>query len=99
MMIRNKYGRVAGSVDIAEVAQLLAETTDEELRAYYRGLLGESQAGLALDERAQPAVMPEPEPEVDLDGLRAQAETLGVKVDRRWGPDRLRAEIAAASEE
>lgn len=29
-----------------------------------------------------------------LDDLRVRAETLGVKVDRRWGEDRLRAEIA-----
>lgn len=29
--------------------------------------------------------------------LQAEAETLGVEVDKRWGIDRLRAEIAAKS--
>jgi hypothetical protein len=32
----------------------------------------------------------------DYDGLRAHAEALGVKVDRRWGEDRLRQEIQSA---
>lgn len=32
----------------------------------------------------------------ELDDLRAEAEELGVKVDRRWGAERLREEIAAA---
>lgn len=31
-----------------------------------------------------------------LDALRAEAELAGVKVDKRWGPDKLRVEIAAA---
>lgn len=33
----------------------------------------------------------------DLDGLRSAAKAAGVKVDKRWGADRLREEIAAAS--
>jgi nucleotide-binding universal stress UspA family protein len=32
----------------------------------------------------------------DLDALREQAEQAGVKVDKRWGADKLRAEISAA---
>lgn len=36
------------------------------------------------------------EPEVVLAQLREQAEAAGVKVDGRWGADRLREEIAAA---
>jgi hypothetical protein len=35
--------------------------------------------------------------DTDLDGLRSEAEAAGVKVDRRWGEDRLRDELAAAS--
>ena len=35
--------------------------------------------------------------DVDVDALRAQAESLGIKVDKRWGADRLSEEIAAAS--
>jgi hypothetical protein len=33
----------------------------------------------------------------ELEALRAEAEALGVKVDKRWGADRLRAEIDAAA--
>ena len=36
--------------------------------------------------------------EDDLDQLRADAEAKGVKVDGRWGADRLREEIAKAEE-
>jgi hypothetical protein len=32
----------------------------------------------------------------EMDELRRDAQNLGVKVDRRWGADRLRQEIAAA---
>lgn len=39
-----------------------------------------------------------PAPTVDEKAaLQAEAETLGVDVDKRWGIDRLRAEIAAKS--
>lgn len=41
----------------------------------------------------------EPDPEVVLADLRAEAEAAGVKVDGRWGVDRLREEIAAAGAE
>jgi hypothetical protein len=34
----------------------------------------------------------------DLDALRRIAQDLGVRVDRRWGADRLRQEIAVARE-
>jgi hypothetical protein len=37
-----------------------------------------------------------PAPLRGLDELRAEAEALGVKVDRRWGDKRLLAEIAKA---
>lgn len=35
----------------------------------------------------------------DLDALRAAAEAAGVKVDKRWGADKLRLEISAAKAE
>jgi hypothetical protein len=38
-----------------------------------------------------------PAAEGDVDALRALAEELGIKVDGRWGADRLQAEIDAAS--
>lgn len=34
----------------------------------------------------------------ELDALRAKAEAAGVKVDKRWGADRLYEEIAAAKD-
>lgn len=37
-----------------------------------------------------------PKPVDDLDALRTAAEAAGVKVDKRWGPDKLRQEIEAA---
>jgi hypothetical protein len=46
-----------------------------------------------------PADIPDPdaEPEADdIDALRAQAEELGVKVDKRWKAERLAEEIAKA---
>jgi hypothetical protein len=39
-----------------------------------------------------------PASERGLDDLKAEAEALGVKVDRRWGETRLRAEIEDASQ-
>jgi hypothetical protein len=36
--------------------------------------------------------------ESDVDALRAQAKAAGVKVDKRWGADRLREAIAGAGE-
>lgn len=64
-----------------------------------RELLGElEEEGLVADKTVRSSAA-RPEPDVDLAELRAQAEALGVKVDGRWGLDRLHAEIAAASEE
>lgn len=40
---------------------------------------------------------PKPEPVDDLDALRKQATDAGVKVDNRWGADRLRQEIEGAA--
>lgn len=96
-------GHVAGSVNRAQVAELLAATDDEELKAYYRDLLGESEEGTEYDQ--SPPASAEDEPvtiteapaiDDDLDALRVRAEELGVKVDGRWGEQRLRDEIAAA---
>lgn len=51
------------------------------------------------DEEAQTAEEAQAAEEVhtaDYDGLVARAEALGVKVDKRWGEDRLRQEVASA---
>jgi hypothetical protein len=51
-----------------------------------------------VDKIADPAEVKDAQivPEDGLDALRRIAQNLGVKVDRRWGVDRLRQEIAAA---
>jgi hypothetical protein len=91
-MIVDKDGRVAGSIDLAALAQLYAQTDDDDLKAHYREVAADS--GVELDSADVPEA--EPEPAVaDLDELRAEAEALGVKVDGRWGEQRLRDEIAA----
>lgn len=59
---------------------------------------------LATQDDVETAVAPEvdveerAEPEAGIvDALRAQAESLRIKVDRRWGADRLRDEVAKAA--
>ncbi|HEY9417056.1 MAG TPA: hypothetical protein VIQ30_20045 [Pseudonocardia sp.] len=97
-MIEQEDGRVAGSIDRARVAELHAATDDEEMKAYYREILGDTEEGRAIDEPAEDESETEDAPppvDVDLDELRGQAEALGVKVDGRWGAERLREEIAA----
>jgi hypothetical protein len=70
-MIVGEDGHVAGSVNRAQLAELLAGTDDEELKVHYRELLGESEEGQAAsapaepepEAEAAPEVEPEPEPE------------------------------------
>ena len=100
-MFVSKDGRVSGSIHRAEVAELYRNTDDEELRAYYRDLLGDSEEAESLDEPAEDSAeeAPEAEPEDDLDALREQYEAVsGAKADGRWGAERLREEIAAYEE-
>lgn len=47
------------------------------------------------EQSADPAAQAE---SADVEQLRAEAEALGVRVDRRWGAERLRAEIEQAQE-
>ena len=47
-MIVNKYGRVAGSIDLATLAQMYAQTSDAELKVHYRQVAAEN--GLDLSE-------------------------------------------------
>jgi hypothetical protein len=56
-MIINKYGRVAGSIDLAQLADLYAQATDEDLKAHFRQVAAEN--GVNLDE---PESEPESEP-------------------------------------
>lgn len=65
----------------AEVERLLDENAE------LTRLLDAATAGAAGGEGGENG-------EPDLDGLRAQAEALGIRVDKRWGADRLQQEIA-----
>jgi len=52
------------------------------------------------DADVEKAIISEPvETRNDLEALQAEAKAAGVKVDKRWGADRLRDEIAAANED
>jgi hypothetical protein len=44
-----------------------------------------------------PPAVPTPPADDGLDALRAEAEAAGVRVDKRWGEARLRAEIASTA--
>jgi hypothetical protein len=72
-------------------AELVADDADTDAVAHLQHLVATGQAEV-VDE-------PEPDPEAELDDLREQAEAAGVKVDRRWGADRLREEITKATDE
>jgi hypothetical protein len=64
-MIVDKYGRVAGSIDLAALAQMYAECEDDDLKAHYREVAAES--GVELGEQAPELVEPEPNPEPEPD--------------------------------
>jgi hypothetical protein len=110
-MIVDKYGRVAGSIDLAALAEMYAQTDDDDLRAHYREVAAES--GVDLEASSEPE-LPEPDdvpttgaPEVvdqapprggpgsDRDAWAAYAEANGVEVT----DDMTRDEIIAAVEE
>lgn len=106
-MLVNKYGRVAGSIDLATLAQMYAECDDDNLRDHYRQVAAENGSELeeATDVPAEPESVDErtdTEREADenaeLGRLQVEAEELGIKVDRRWGAARLRDEIAKESD-
>jgi hypothetical protein len=67
-MIVDKYGRVAGSIDLAQLADLYAQATDEDLKAHFRQVAAENGANLGEDESE-----PEPEPETESEPTEAKA--------------------------
>jgi hypothetical protein len=69
---------------------------DEEAAGY----LAAGMAAPVIHEDVEKAVPSEEDVETrsgedDVDALRVQAAAVGVKVDKRWGPDKLRQEIGA----
>lgn len=54
-MIVDKYGRVAGSIDLATLAQMYADTDDNDLKAHYQAVAAEHGADLAGGASTKPA--------------------------------------------
>jgi hypothetical protein len=78
----------------ARITELESPSADEADAKLEQLLQAETEASEQAKEAED-----EDEYEVDLDTLRAEAEAAGVKVDGRWGHDRLREEIAAAEKD
>jgi hypothetical protein len=75
-MIVDKYGRVAGSIDLAALAQMYAQCEDDELKDHYRQVAAESGVDLEAsvyepepepEPELEPELEPEPEPEPEVE--------------------------------
>jgi hypothetical protein len=88
-MYTTEDGAVVGSIDRAALAEV--KPKDEDAKATLGQLQAEAEA-------AETAAEPDADDDSgdELDQLRAEAEAAGVKVDKRWGADRLREEIDTA---
>jgi hypothetical protein len=104
MEVKNKARSARGVHDASGQLHMIApgETKSIRLSSTAVDLLKRKASFLVyekLEIHAAP-VIPDSENEVnpddDLTALRADAESLGVKVDGRWGADRIRAEIDKA---
>jgi hypothetical protein len=66
-VIVDKYGRVAGSIDRAVLAEMYADCDDADLKAHYAEVAAEHGVDLEADEseaeELEPEAEPEPEPE------------------------------------
>jgi SAP domain len=51
-VIVDKYGRVAGSIDLATLAQMYAECDDDDLKAHYREVAAENGTDLEVPDEA-----------------------------------------------
>lgn len=86
---RDAQGRPAGQ-------QVLIPADGGKPRPYVRPALAESGDAVVSVESVEDLPTDPPSgSEAELDELRKEAEALGVKVDKRWGAERLRQEIAA----
>lgn len=68
------------------------------VEAAERGPSAEVESATAAPGEKRSVSTVKPQAADELDELRAKAEKAGVKVDKRWGADKLRQEIAAATE-
>jgi hypothetical protein len=102
-MFISEDGTVTGSINVEKLKGIKAKTA--EAKAELKALRGDLEPLEApeveiIDETPdrvdQDDTPSQGEPDLDdLDALRSEAEAAGVKVDRRWGADRLHEEIAA----
>ena len=95
---RSRDGRVFSAMDGTE-SEVDDVDTDmcDAIRALPASLIEIHEEQAPAAPPAAPAVVGSADDVSELDSLRAQAEAMGIKVDRRWGADRLRDEIAAAA--
>lgn len=99
-MFISEDGTVTGSINVEKLKAVKAKTP--EAKAELKALRGELEPLEApevetIDEAPEQAADQDEPDTDDLDALRAEAEAAGVKVDRRWGADRLHEEIASSS--
>jgi hypothetical protein len=69
-MIVDKYGRVAGSIDLATLAEMYAQSDDDDLRDHYRQVAAEHGVDLG-DTTDDPEPVPEPVEDDREDGVHA----------------------------
>lgn len=84
----NDDGTAIGSIDRAALEALEGEAAETVEVA-------EEVEAEAVEEDVEAS---DDEEQADLDELRAEAESLGIKVDGRWGEQRLRDEILGYKE-
>ena len=107
-MFISEDGTVTGSINVEKLKAVKAKSP--EAKAQLKALRGDLEPLEApevetidetpdrVDQNDAPDTIEQDETDNDdLDALRAEAEAAGVKVDKRWGAQRLQDETAAAS--
>ena len=107
-MFISEDGTVTGSINVEKLKAVKAKTA--EAKAELKALRGDLEPLEApevetidetpdrVDQNDAPDTIEQDETDNDdLDALRAEAEAAGVKVDKRWGAQRLQDETASAS--
>ena len=99
-MYISEDGTVTGSINVEKLKAVKAKTA--EAKAELKALRGDLEPlevpeVETIDQDEPDTEQDEPDAE-DVDALRADAEAKGLKVDKRWGAQRLREEIQWADE-
>lgn len=101
-MIVDKYGRVAGSIDLAALAQMYAQADDDDLKAHYRAVAAEHGSVLGSD--TAEASAPEPVRDDRDDGVHSvgggwhEVVVDGRVIDKVRGADAAQDAYEAAQE-